>query len=58
LRQLRIGGDVLVAINGKPVASTMDLSLLLNRAKPGDTVTLTIVRNGKKMKVRVKLGEG
>jgi S1-C subfamily serine protease len=58
LQQLRIGGDVLVAIDGKPVASTMDLSLLLNRAKPGDTVTLTIVRNGKKMKVRVKLGEG
>jgi S1-C subfamily serine protease len=58
LRELRIGGDVLVAINGKPIASQMDLILLLNRAQPGDTVTLTIVRDGRKMDVKVKLGEG
>ncbi|HXJ18075.1 MAG TPA: trypsin-like peptidase domain-containing protein [Candidatus Polarisedimenticolia bacterium] len=55
--QLRIGGDVLVAVNGRPIASQTDLSLLLNRAQPGDTITLTIVRDGKKMDVRVKLGE-
>jgi S1-C subfamily serine protease len=36
----------------------MDLNLLLNRAWPGDTVTLTIFRDGKKMDVPVKLGEG
>lgn len=57
LQELRIGGDVLVAIDGKPIASQMDLNVLLNRAQPGDTVTLTIVRDGKKMDVRVKLGE-
>jgi len=57
LQELRIGGDVLVAINGKEVASQADLNLLLNRAQPGDTVTLTIVRDGKKMNVTVKLGE-
>jgi S1-C subfamily serine protease len=58
LQELRVGGDVLVAIDGKPIASQMDLNLLLNRAQPGDTVTLTIVRDGKKMNVTVKLGEG
>jgi S1-C subfamily serine protease len=57
LQELRIGGDVLVAVNGKPIASQMDLNLMLNRAKPGDTFTLTIVREGKKMDVQVKLGE-
>jgi len=58
LQQLRVGGDVLIAIDGNPVAGQNDLNLLLNRSQPGDTVTLTIVRDGKKMDVAVKLGEG
>jgi len=57
LQQLTVGGDVLIAIDGQEVTSPTDLSLLLNRASPGDTVTLTIVRNGKKMDVQVKLGQ-
>jgi len=57
LQELRIGGDVLVAVNGKELASQMDLNLLLNRAWPGDTITLTIFRDGKKMDVSVKLGD-
>jgi S1-C subfamily serine protease len=57
LQELRIGGDVLVAVNGKELASQMDLNLLLNRAWPGDTITLTIVRDGKKMDIPVKLGD-
>jgi S1-C subfamily serine protease len=57
LRQLSIGGDVIIAIDGKTVASQVDLNLLLNRDKPGDTITLTILRDGKKMDVPVKLGE-
>jgi S1-C subfamily serine protease len=58
LQELRIGGDVLVAVDGKPITSQMDLNLLLNRARPGDTITLTIFRDGKKLDVPVKLGEG
>jgi S1-C subfamily serine protease len=58
LQELRIGGDVVVAADGKPIATQMDLNLLLNRAKPGDSLTLTIFRDGKKMDVAVKLGEG
>jgi S1-C subfamily serine protease len=57
LQELRVGGDVLVAVNGKELASQMDLNLLLNRAWPGDTITLTIFRDGKKMDVPVKLGD-
>ncbi len=58
LQELRVGGDVLVAVNGKELASQMDLNLLLNRAWPGDIITLTIVRDGKKMDIPVKLGDG
>jgi S1-C subfamily serine protease len=57
LQQLLVGGDVLIAIDGKAVTSQMDLNLMLNRSRPGDTVNLTLMRNGKKMNVSVKLGE-
>jgi S1-C subfamily serine protease len=58
LQQLRVGGDVLIAIDGKAVTSQMDLNLMLNRSWPGNTVTLTVMRNGQKMNIPVKLGEG
>jgi S1-C subfamily serine protease len=58
LQEIRIGGDVIVGVNGTAVTNQTDLNLLLNRAQPGDTVALTIVRGGKKMNVPVKLGEG
>ena len=58
LQELRTGGDILVAWDDKPLATQMDLNLLLNRAWPGDSVTLTLVRDGKKMTVPAKLGEG
>jgi S1-C subfamily serine protease len=57
MRQIRIGGDVIVAVDGQKVSSPLDLSLILNRKRPGDTVTVTIYRGGKKMDVPVKLGE-
>ena len=58
LQELRTGGDVLIAVDGKAITSQLDLNLLLNRSEPGDTITLTVVRDGKKMEVPVKLGEG
>lgn len=57
LQELRVGGDILVAVDNKPITSQMELNLLLNRARPGDTVMLSIVREGKKISVPVKLGE-
>ena len=57
LQELRIGGDVLIAINAKAVTNQNDLNLLLNRSQPGDTVTLTVVRDGKRMNIPVTLGE-
>lgn len=56
MQELRVGGDVLIAIDNKAITNQSDLSLLLNRSLPGDTVTATIVRGGQKMNVPVKLG--
>jgi len=57
MRRIAIGGDVIVAVDGQKVSSPLDLSLILNRKRPSDTVTVSIYRGGKKMDVPVKLGE-
>jgi S1-C subfamily serine protease len=57
MRRIVVGGDVIVAIDGQKIASQLDMNLVLNRKRPGDAVTVTIYRGGKKMDVAVKLGE-
>src|SRR5580700_9551526 len=55
MQRIAIGGDVIVAIDGAKVGNTMDLNIILNRKRPGDTVTLTVYRGGKKLDIPVKL---
>lgn len=52
-----IGGDVIMAINGDPVAS-MDglISYLSQRGAVGDVLTLTVIRGGEEQQVEVTLG--
>jgi len=57
MRRIVIGGDVIVALDGQKVANQFDMNVLLNRKRPGDTVTLTVYRGAKKVDVPVKLGE-
>jgi S1-C subfamily serine protease len=52
-----VGGDVIVAIDGKPVASAARLSELVAMHRVGDTVRLGIVRSGRRRTVAVALGE-
>ena len=55
MQRIAIGGDVIVAVDGAKVASSMDLNIILNRKRPGDTLTLTVYRGGKKLDIPVKL---
>jgi serine protease Do len=56
-RTMMVGGDVIVAINGSPVRGIDDvISYLANSTQVGQTVTLTVVRNGKQMELSVALG--
>jgi len=57
MRRLTIGGDVIVGIDGQKVANQFDMNVLLNRKRPGDTVTVTVFRGAKKLDIPVKLGE-
>ncbi len=57
IQGLSAGGDLIIAIDGHKVRTFPDLlSYLVNQASVGQTVTLTILRDGKQQDVAVKLG--
>jgi S1-C subfamily serine protease len=51
----KAGGDVIVAVDGHPITRASDLPILVARLNPGDTATLSIIRDGHRMNVDVKL---
>jgi S1-C subfamily serine protease len=51
----KVGGDVIVAVNGHPIKNASDLPILISELNVGDTATLTIIRDGHRMNVDVKL---
>ncbi|MCX6623300.1 MAG: PDZ domain-containing protein, partial [Acidobacteria bacterium] len=53
---LGVGGDFITAIDGNPVEGNEAVSHALNTKRAGDSLELTLFRNGKTTKVRVKLG--
>ena len=51
-----LDGDVLIAFDGEPVTDLRTYSSLLKAKKPGDTVTVTVLRDGEKVSVTATLG--
>ncbi len=49
-------GDVVTAIDGKPVRNSDDLTMAVISHAPGTTVTLDVVRNNQPTKIQVTLG--
>jgi putative serine protease PepD len=49
------GGDVITAIDGKEVSSSAELQSAIDAKRPGDKVTLTIVRSGDERTITVTL---
>jgi S1-C subfamily serine protease len=50
-----LGGDVITAVNNKPIIAFTDLTDAISSRKPGDTVTLTLLRSGKTVTVQATL---
>jgi serine protease Do len=50
-------GDVIVSFNGKPVQDSDDLPQMVTATRPGTTVPLRIVRNGKEQTLNLTVGE-
>lgn len=53
-----VGGDVIVALDGQPVSRSKDMQALLQQARPGQTVTLTLLRGKDQIQVRVTCERG
>lgn len=56
-RTIYLGGDIIIAIDGEKVATLADYFSLLESKRPGETVTVTVHRNKKDVKINVKLAE-
>lgn len=48
-------GDLIVAVNGKPIHDSLDLYRILDQFKAGDTVTMTVRREGGDVELPVTL---
>jgi 2-alkenal reductase len=55
LQHVKTGGDVILAVDGKPIVANSDLSQLVATHQPGDQVTLDILRDGHQQRVQVTL---
>ena len=50
------GGDLIVAIGGTPIAGPDDVINAVTAKKPGDSVTVVVLRDGKRTSIDVVLG--
>ena len=56
-RQVEVGGDVITAIDGQPVNTFDDILVYLSlQTSPGQTVILTILRDGQYQDISLQLG--
>ncbi len=49
--------DIIVAVDGEPIESMTDLVVAVRGHLPGDTITVTFLRDGEEQTVEVELGE-
>jgi serine protease Do len=54
-QRVTVGGDIIVAVDDTPVASIEDLQSALGQARPGQDVSLSILRNTRTIQVQVTL---
>jgi S1-C subfamily serine protease len=56
--RIPLGGDIIIAINGEPLADSRELTVLLEtQTRVGDTIDVTIIRNGEERTVQATLTE-
>lgn len=56
--ELPVGGDVVIAIDDQPVHTMDDLIVyLVEETRPGQAITLTVLREGEEVEIEVTLGE-
>jgi serine protease Do len=56
-QEVMIGGDVIERVNREPITSIEELVQIIANSEPGDEVALSILRDGRTIRVNVTLGE-
>jgi S1-C subfamily serine protease len=51
------GGDLIVAVDGRPVEDMADVSLAVSSRAVGDRLSLTVLRGGDRVRVDVALAD-
>lgn len=54
--QVRIGGDVITAVENQSVSTVAELRAVLANFEPGESVDLTVIRDGETVHIEVTLG--
>jgi S1-C subfamily serine protease len=54
--EVRLGGDIITEVNGEKIKSMDELVETIQESKPGDTLELTIIREGDEKTAEVTLG--
>ena len=55
--RIPVGGDVIVGIDGRNVSTVTEVSAILEQHRPGDQITVTVVRDRQPLDVRLTLTE-
>jgi S1-C subfamily serine protease len=55
-QEVPTGGDIIVEFDGREITSAPDLQAAVDARKPGDTVELTVLRDGSRRTLEVTLG--
>jgi serine protease Do len=56
-QDVKIGGDIITAIDGQPVTSIEELKVMLSQFKSDQEMSLTLLRDGKDVEVTVMSGK-
>jgi S1-C subfamily serine protease len=54
---IMLGGDLIVAVDGREVNDPQDINALMDKHQAGDTISVTIYRGRKQMTLKLILGE-
>ncbi len=55
--EVGLGGDIITEIDGKKVTGMEDVIEIVNQAQPGESLELTVLRDGKTKKATITLGK-
>ncbi len=55
--EITLGGDIITEVDGKKITDMEEIVALVNEAEPGDSVELTLLRDGREKTATVTLGD-